>query len=244
MTTTPTAEQIAFETAKATAAIAATSAPAPSAPTLTPDTPAALPIRDDWRSGLADARLAWIRAGGAVEAFDNAAKDDGYVPVAPPAPELVAHAAANGLPLKATPADFAPIYPKEYASSLTPAQLAGADGEFRSLAADLGMPAGHGNALIERLIQVGPMVSKMNDQQKSDWQEQQDKLAASVIGEGKVAVYREKAAALLGKAKGPLAEHLRSTAVLSDFYLTLALANHSDALALAAATHPHRHGKP
>jgi hypothetical protein len=224
MTTSPSAEQIATETAKATAAIAATPGAAPS-----------------FATDLAGARSAWVKSGLNPAAFDNAAKDDGLAPVAPPAAELVAHAAANGLPVQATPQDFAPNYPKEYASGLTPELLSKADGEFRSLAADLGLPAGHGNALIERLVQVAPMVSKMNDQQRADWLAEQGKIAATVIGEGKVAAYRQKAAELLGKAKGPLAETLRGSVVLSDFYLTLTLANHADALALAAATHPHRH---
>jgi hypothetical protein len=181
-----------------------------------------------------EARQVWLAK------FDKAAQEDGLMPVAPPAADVVQAHANFGLPIDVKPSDYRPVYNPDFAASLPAARLVLLNTELTTWAAETGFQAAAGTAVIELLSELGPRLIAMDQDQRAAWQDSQERLALQTLKTPEaVAKLKEQAKAALGIAKGnPFSKAVLSSLHLSDFRLLLALAAHGQKVEGFAAMYP------
>jgi hypothetical protein len=188
---------------------------------------------------VASAREAWLAAGLPAEQIDAALRADGHDPNAAPSEDTVEHHGAFDLPIAPQPNDYSPRYADPVA--IRPESHL----EIRQFAADMGFSPIIGNAVIERLSEIGAGWRNMGDTERQLYLAEQRAISSRQFGDdGAVTEMQERAANVLRELGGKLGAHLAGhPAVLADPYLLLAISSHADQIAQFAALHPADRGK-
>ncbi len=153
------------------------------------------------------AREAWLAAGLPAEQFDTAARADGFNPDAAPAPDVADNFAAFDLPINPTPELYNPVYAAAERISSEDHTA------YKQLAADLGLPAAQGNALLSHLPEIGLEFGNLKDDvARRTWLTEQRAIASRMLGgEEAFLEAQDRAVDLLqrlgGKLGKALAEH-------------------------------------
>lgn len=191
--------------------------------------PAALGISKQPNLSSAEVRSSrevWIGAGLDPVAFDAAVKADGFDPT-PIDPAVAKHDAEFGISETVSPSDYKPVFPGDFARSLSTERLAAVNAEASEWAASLKLPAALGTAVIEHLAEIGPLVQKMSAAEKDQWvRDQYDRGVRHTGSPEKWRETRAKAeAALVGVH--PFGSALRASPAFHSVWLSMTLANHA-----------------
>jgi hypothetical protein len=115
------------------------------------------------------ARAAWLKAGLPAEKFDEAMKEDGFIP---PNLEKTKQLRAHGLH-DAKPSDYQPTLSPELQKHVP---------ELSAWVAGLRVHPNLGSAVVERLAEIGPAYKRMSPEARENWRASQVKLATRLVG--------------------------------------------------------------